>query len=252
MNIAAINPRLLATISSGIPQNTRRSWHGSDQEAAYEENLKSASRCKLLDSNGFTRDNIEYRFNNLGFRSDDAFDLDSPAEGTMFLGCSFTEGVGLDIEDTWAYKLSQKLGGCFYNFSQGGTGIETAYRMLHTFADVLKIKRVYHLMLDTGQRREFYNYGKFESIGPWSYEESFVALNMTHPVELHMSIARSTDAMRGFVRDRGIELYWIDPAYEKQARTLARQKKSFARDIQHLGREYQDALIEDMSVWKTI
>ena len=240
--------------SSRYIANLRERWNGQDSEENFDKHLQDPKKSFLLTLNKFTRDNVEYRYNNLGFRSDDTFDLVSPAEGTMYLGCSFTKGNGLNVEDTWAYKLNQRIGGgCFYNMGQGGTGIETAYRMLCAYADVLKIKRVYYLYCQSGERREFYHCGSgFVTQGPWAYEESFVAHHMTHPIELHMVDARTTDAMRGFARDRGIEIYKLNTRTELATREKALKIDSWARDLSHSGSEYHDLLISDMSQWQLL
>lgn len=242
---------------SKLPKNAKERWEGIlDSPEAFEKHMNDPDKAVILRRNGYTADSIEYRYNNFGFRTDDDFDLKSPAPGTMFLGCSYTFGTGLNIEDTWAYKLNQKLGGeCFYNFSQPGSGIETAYRMLRAYADDLKIKTVYFLTLDNGQRREFFHINRrhFNFIGPWDYDKyEFVAENMTDNVELNMSRTRTTDAIKGFCWERGIDVYCLNIGVLQIAKKLAIKNEWYARDLMHFGREYQDYLIADMSKWRLI
>lgn len=85
---------------------------------------------------------IEYKFNNYGFRTPD--DFNDTDEGNIFLGCSHTFGTGHHLENTWAYKVNKEVGGKFWNLSQGGTGIQTDYRLLLGWKDDLKIKNIFH------------------------------------------------------------------------------------------------------------
>jgi hypothetical protein len=42
----------------------------------------------------------------------------------LFIGCSLTEGVGVALEDTFAYKLSQELDMDYYNLGLAGSGAD--------------------------------------------------------------------------------------------------------------------------------
>jgi hypothetical protein len=85
---------------------------------------------------------IEYSLNNYGFRTPDDMNLDG--EGNVFLGCSHTFGIGHYLDNTWSYKLNQKIGGKFWNLSVPGTGIMTHYRMLNEVRSDIKIKNIFH------------------------------------------------------------------------------------------------------------
>jgi len=56
-----------------------------------------------------------YNFNEYGYRETN-HDLSKPI--TYICGCSHTLGIGLDYEDTWAFKLGKN----HLNFSEGGAG----------------------------------------------------------------------------------------------------------------------------------
>lgn len=228
-------------------------WNSTDNPSQFLDNMSKKDKAAILQLNGHSKENIEYRYNNLGFRSDDDYNLDSPSTGVMFLGCSFTIGVGLNIEDTWAYKLSKLQGGCFYNFAQEGSGAETAYRMLLAYAERLKIKRVYHHNVHDGHRREFYDGFKWKLMGPWSYDACpFVSRYMTHPLELYVNSARMDDAMIGFSKRTGIEIFRLDREYEMQAVSQTITNKSYGRDLLHYGKVYHDIIIADMSQWRPL
>jgi hypothetical protein len=65
---------------------------------------------------------IEYRLNSMGFRSDldysSYFDFNAKGGGDYILciGCSHTEGIGVDVNDRWGEVLGKKLGLPALNF----------------------------------------------------------------------------------------------------------------------------------------
>ncbi len=69
---------------------------------------------------------VEYRYNSEWFRSDE-FTSEHNGLHILFAGCSNTEGVGANIEDTWSYFVYQefakqhKVSG-YFNLAKGGSG----------------------------------------------------------------------------------------------------------------------------------
>ncbi len=80
---------------------------------------------------------ITYHFNSLGFRGEE---LDPGAQLKLFAcGCSFTFGTGMEIEESWAFLLKQRLAEYrglavssvnLLNFSQGGASNDYITRTL--------------------------------------------------------------------------------------------------------------------------
>jgi hypothetical protein len=99
--------------------------------------------------NVYTPDSFSYTYNSHGFRSAE-FDLPSQLP-IVFLGCSFTEGTGLPIEDIWAFRILEKIrvktGKVipFWNLAVAGTGIDTAASILYTHIDKLKPRHIFFL-----------------------------------------------------------------------------------------------------------
>ena len=102
---------------------------------------------KELRKNNWLNTEISYTYNSYGFRSE-SFDNSSSIEGLLSLGCSYTEGVGIHNEDTFAYQLSKKLGLCNWNLGQGGGGSDTCFRLAHHWVPKLKPKVVIMLTPD--------------------------------------------------------------------------------------------------------
>ena len=112
-------------------QNSSWNFCDSDSEELYNKNLVS----KPID--WYYRNNpITYTFNSLGYRCKELNDLNLN-DYVLFLGDSHTEGIGLHLEDTYAYQVSKKLNKDYFNLGSGGTGTDAMFynlmTWLHTF-----------------------------------------------------------------------------------------------------------------------
>jgi hypothetical protein len=101
---------------------------------------------------------IFYNHNEDGFRCD-SFSSESQLP-ILFLGCSFTEGIGINLEDVWSYKLLEKIKQYkninipYWSLAGGGSSIDLQALYLHTFIDQLKPKYIFFL-LPPLERRSF-------------------------------------------------------------------------------------------------
>jgi hypothetical protein len=76
---------------------------------------------------------ITYSFNAFGHRSKDIKDLDFD-NYLLFIGCSHTQGVGVELEKTYPYLISSKLKCDYYNLAISATGIDVVeYNLLTWF-----------------------------------------------------------------------------------------------------------------------
>lgn len=66
-------------------------------------------------------------YNSMGYRSEEFIKLDAENADTLFSGCSVTYGEGLFIEETWAYKVWNRLNNRsrFFNLSHVARNIST-------------------------------------------------------------------------------------------------------------------------------
>lgn len=128
---------------SMYPINTTLMWIGGDSEYKFKNNLiKYPENLSLL----YYKENpIKYKMNNYGYRT--PYDFKKGDSVNVYLGCSHTVGVGHHLENTWVYKLHNKLNKEFecVNLSQGGRGIENQFRQLYYWKDFFKIKNIFHL-----------------------------------------------------------------------------------------------------------
>ena len=116
--------------------NFETHWKGSDTHDRFIARKPSDEKFMYWKNKSIT-----YKYNDLGFRSN--IDYGDIKEGDVFLGCSFTEGVGLPLELTWGYKLAKHLNIPFINLGIGGKGIGVMLQNLIAFSRQCKINRVF-------------------------------------------------------------------------------------------------------------
>lgn len=219
-------------------------WMQNDDEHLWRRNQADRAIRDKLRFSGWSDTNVEYRYNNHGFRSMHDFDLGSPAPGYMFLGCSMTEGIGLNVEDTWAYRLWENMGGIYYNLGQGGTGIETQYRLLRAWAPRIRPVAIYSIGAIVPRREILNDYGTPSHIvGPWSeYDQGRSSEALLSVAETDVSTQRTFDAMRFVARELGIPLYFITKDAMWRASYICDMSGHTARDALHRSKFWHDEL----------
>lgn len=107
-------------------------WLSSDTEELFRSNLAYAPKDWIYRTRVF-----DYQINQYNDRCQDPKHI-TTGDYVLFTGCSFSVGIGLPLEETFPYLLSQSLGIPYYNLSWPGTGIQViAHRLmwwLRTFA----------------------------------------------------------------------------------------------------------------------
>lgn len=119
--------------------NTTIDWCVTDTQEQYELHLKT--RRDDLASLGWIDNKVSYTFNEHGFRCPSFENKPS----IMFLGCSHTVGIGINIEDTWGHLVSKELNLHCINLGQGGGTNDTAFRLGYHWIPKLKPKIVFLL-----------------------------------------------------------------------------------------------------------
>lgn len=119
-----------------IPQidrkNLKENYHSSDSYDRFIENKKRMPHDWF-----YNKFDLNYEFNEIGYRSPR---LESLADKEFFVvfGCSNTEGIGLRVEDTYSYILSQKLKLPYLNFGRGGASINFIFQANTLFCNFFK------------------------------------------------------------------------------------------------------------------
>ena len=103
---------------------TTLSWAGQDNKDEFLRNFS-----KMPGIWYYKKTPITYRYNSLGHRSKEISSLNLE-NYILCVGCSNTEGIGVEEDKTYPYLLSKKLNCDFYNLGIGGTGIDVTLHNL--------------------------------------------------------------------------------------------------------------------------
>jgi hypothetical protein len=246
---------------------------GYDSESLYKYNLKN--NYSLLEKNNWIGKEVKYWYNNYGFRTYDDFNTENYGDVNMFFGCSLTDGVGLNIEDIWAYKINQKLGGSFYNFGQSGSGIEVTYRLLKSWTSKIVPKNIFILIYSLHKgRREFLHSENYNDNGfsPHNVDCNILSILvkefkndmllqkqkskfyfdfLASKKEIEVSYERTWDAILYNVSKLNCNVYVPKQYKILKAVTICRKNNFYARDCSHVGTQFHD-IISDFDCWEKI
>lgn len=136
--------------------------------ASYRWKLEERKNKQIV-GNASDENKCIYTFNEFGFRGD------SPTQsGTklMAVGCSHTEGIGVNDTETWSHFLSKKINnGVDLNFGLSGRSNDYICRTILSWSDFVKPDLVL-IMYTYPHRREYYtDIGGVEPFhpSPWGY-----------------------------------------------------------------------------------
>lgn len=128
--------------------NRTLNWLPTDTKESYETLIQDPKHRAYFAEMGWDKpDAITYKFNSYGFRADE-FD---GGPYLVALGCSYTIGIGLPVELTWAYQTAQALNLKCANLAWGGYSTDTCYRLAEYW--VKKLKPEYVCMLAPPKHR---------------------------------------------------------------------------------------------------
>jgi hypothetical protein len=128
-------------------ENQELLWCPMDTEDRYLKHLQTHKSD--LEKYNWIDNNFTYKFNSYGFRSEEFCNSDN----MISLGCSHTMGIGLPIENTWAYIVSNRLKLKNFNFGIAGGSNDSSFRMAYNWIYQLRPKIVV-LMITHSVRME--------------------------------------------------------------------------------------------------
>lgn len=212
-------------------------WHFSDDQKKFKRNLEIYKKLNSPAYNSlkyYTHNPVTYKLNHFGFRDEPL--SSKPKELDLFLGCSFTFGTGLRLEDTWTYKLTDKLKYPTLNAGLPGSGVMTQFRALLYLSNKFKIRNIFHIAILSHTRYEWwednkYNFDKVNINTIHNYKDTSVRilyntnnLSFKHSVFYH--------AFLGLCKTKNINYYPIHDLEEvnKLDNTVSNM---IARDIVH-------------------
>lgn len=113
--------------------NKTTGWENSTAEQDFLNSLKE------MPADWYYRNvDITYTYNSLGHRSKEIEDVDLD-NYLLFIGCSHTEGIGMEADKIYPHLLAQTLNCDYYNLALCATGIDIVLHNLTIwFSTVLK------------------------------------------------------------------------------------------------------------------
>ena len=123
-------------------------WLPTDTQEKYEQLIQDPEHRAYFAKMGWDQPSaITYKFNSYGYRADE-FD-DKPC--MIALGCSYSVGIGLPDQVTWARQVATALRLKCANLAWGGYSADSCYRLAEYWIPNLKPK--YVCMLSPPQHR---------------------------------------------------------------------------------------------------
>ena len=121
--------------------------------SSYKYSLKERVNQTYTTSGGDNTNLCTYTYNELGFRGDS---IKKEGFKVMSLGCSITEGVGVNDNETWPSQFCSHIeNGVNLNFGTGGRSNDFICRCLMSYYDLIKPDLVL-IMYTFPHRREIY------------------------------------------------------------------------------------------------
>lgn len=255
---------------------TTRNWVITDTEELYKQNIKDPRYREQLIEYGWDDTSVTYQFNSHGFRCEE-FNLDTERDSIVFLGCSLTAGVGIPLEDTWAYKVAKTLGLRCYNLGIGGTSADGCFRLAQHWIPILKpkyvcmlspamgrmelidgdnifgflplhlvpndemrrnLQRVTEIVLDDTEKKQF----------SFSQINSFYTLWATNNINIEMNLKKNQYAIRHICEKNNVKIFDlttedVGPIFNPVGFSKKAIKEK-ARDLMHPGRQWNAELAE--------
>lgn len=212
--------------------NTTRNWVISDTEELYRQNL--IDHADQLQELGWNDTSVTYTFNSDGFRSDEF--IETERDSIVFLGCSLTMGIGIPLQDTWAYKVAQSLNLRCYNLGVGGTSADGCFRLANYWLPILKPKYVCMLTPALG-RMELIDNNTIHGFLPMQLTPN----DMREKLERAINIILNSDQKDEYSKTQLNAFYekWVSNSINP---TLNREKNQLA--IRHICQENNIKIFE--------
>lgn len=215
-------------------KNTTQQWLPTDSQWRWAKNSNDPVTKKTLEDLGWSSDNIQYTFNEHGFRADEFV-----GDGVMFLGCSLTAGIGMDLERSWTNIVSKYLNLKNWNMGQGAGSPDTCFRMAYHWLHILKPKYVCVLLPFAIRKEVLVAGGDILSYYPMMPEcGPFYSNWISTPDNATLSSAKNAMAIQKMCDDANIPVIWGDWD------VVERSPEDLGRDLIHPGAEWNAGIAE--------
>jgi hypothetical protein len=172
---------------------------------------------------------VDYKFNDYGYRASFDYEPLLNSNKIVCIGCSFTEGVGLDEEETWPYLLSKQMGLPFLNLGKaGGSDGYVMWQIMNVFKNI-QTTNIFVLSPPPGRFFELSD-TNFESRQAWDVETATKSYSNFYD-------------LNSFVLSALCDRYKLPHINSLQFGKGHRWTK--AKDNQHFGYDYQTIIAKE-------
>jgi len=217
------------------PAGQEVAWLDTDSVDRYKTHIADTEKRKMLEDLGWDKHNPTYKINRHGFRAPE-FKKDEP--NIVFLGCSHTVGVGINLTDTFSHCVSQALGLQNYNLGKGGSSNQTAFRLGLHWIPKLKPKIVV-LMSPDSSRSEIISGNHAINLGVHSSRDQpdlwpCIKARIRDEQNLTLDALAHQMALEKISTDVGAKFFKFEAVGDLKGGDLWRPL-DLARDLSHLG-----------------
>lgn len=161
------------------------------------------------------------------------------------MGCSFTLGVGIPVEQIWPELVSQQLSMQCANLGQGGSSSDTAFRLCQGWIDKIR-PTIIVFALPVNTRIELIVNGHAEFLSPaWNLSDrysNYLKDWIANDDNANLNQLKNKLAIQMLCQDRGIKYIEIDPYDILETEKIT--PKTLARDLAHPGIGYHKRVSE--------
>ena len=204
--------------------NKTLDWLPMDTEELYKKHF--VDHYDELACHGWIDNHFTYEFNSHGFRCKEF--TGNPS--IMFLGCSFTMGMGLPVNLIWPELLSRRLNLQCVNLGIAGSSADTAFRLCHGWLDKINPTTVI-FMNPPGIRCELVTDNVIKNVDIEDPStKDFTKLWISDDNNNYFNSEKNTLAMKMLCADKGVR--FIAVSHEHLVHCYS---NSLARDLAHPG-----------------
>jgi hypothetical protein len=221
-------------------KNTILKWYPMDTEKLFNIN-KRKNDPRLIP---WLNKEILYSLNDYGFRTPQKFNnlQNKKNKRLVVFGCSFTFGIGINLEDTWGYLLAKELGYELFNLSVPGGSMDSMSRVALVWLNKIKPDLVILQQPDLS-RREYVNGTELVTAGVWK-EDWFKNIRIFWD---------DKDDNLNYIKNKQIiksiypNFYEFIREYRKGCDVDRNGYLELGRDLMHAGPKYHKNLVKQLT-----
>jgi hypothetical protein len=223
--------------------NKTIAWLPPDSQQAYQQHVKDPESRRLLETFGWLDSQIQYSFNAHGFRTDE-FD---PRPNWVALGCSFTQGTGVNQQDRWTDIVSDQLGLHCWNLGVAGAAGDTCYRIARYWLPKLRPRFVVYLEPRYNRTEMKIMDQDVPAIINWAYDShhwsgTYTRHLLAEPDNFDINAEKNRESIRSMCLQLQIPILIYAP--NDFVDLIPSSQRDLARDLLHAGRRNQRAWAE--------